>query len=192
MPCVLEFDIRGVKEKTSNLDIDTNDPEAVARLRSIVPDLKESLEIGSDEGRYRKKAFENEYPDKALPGFGEAMRQFYEQCDALHHALLQAIAEGLGVEKEFFKDRITTGDHVLRLLHYPAVSKAILDKDPAVRAGSHTDYGTVTLLFQDGSGGLQVKNPQGEWLNIAPIEGAIVINAGRWYCHVGESFVLKR
>ena len=66
----------------------------------------------------------------------------------------------------------------MRLLHYPAVPKAVLDKAPAVRAGSHTDYGTVTLLFQDLNGGLQVRTPEGAWLDVPPKEGAIVINAG--------------
>lgn len=166
------------KEKVTNLDLDTNDEDAISKLRAMVPDLKESLEIGSDPGRYPKKQYENQYPDRELPGFGNAMKEFYEACDVLHHKLLSALAEGLGLEQEFFGKHVTAGDHVLRLLHYPAVPKAVLDTAPAVRAGSHTDYGTVTLLFQDMSGGLQVKTPEEVWIDIPPIEDAIVINAG--------------
>lgn len=175
------------KEKVTNLDLDTNDERAISELRSMVPDLKESLEIGSDAGRYPKKQWENKYPDQELPGFGDAMGKFYEACDELHHQLLSAIAQGLGLEHDFFGRNITAGDHVLRLLHYPAVPRVILDKDPAVRAGSHTDYGTVTLLFQDMSGGLQVKTPGGAWLDIPPIKDAIVINAGTYFKHGGFS-----
>lgn len=171
-------------EKTTNLDLEEGE-DAVAKLRSLLPDLKESLEIGSDEGRYPTKSWKNHYPDEALPGFGAAMQRFYAQCDDLHHQLLSAIAEGLGLERDWFKQYVTAGDHVLRLLHYPSVPKAVLEKDGAVRAGAHTDYGTVTLLFQDMSGGLQVRTPEGDWMDVQPIEGAIVVNAGMFLPSMG-------
>lgn len=44
--------------------------------------------------------------------------------------------------------------------------------------------GSVTLLFQDSRGGLQVRSPKGTFVNATPIEGTIVVNAGdllaRW------------
>lgn len=44
--------------------------------------------------------------------------------------------------------------------------------------------GSITLLFQDARGGLQVRSPKGTFVNATPIEGTIVINAGdllaRW------------
>ena len=42
--------------------------------------------------------------------------------------------------------------------------------------GPHTDFGTLTLLYQDGVGGLQVQNRDGEWLTATPIEGTLVVN----------------
>ncbi|KAH8674275.1 hypothetical protein BX600DRAFT_433864 [Xylariales sp. PMI_506] len=178
-------------EKTTN--IDTDDAEGIAALRTAIPDLKESLEIGSDSGvtaattattsggvkgaRYPTKPFVNRYTD-ALPGFAEAMSEFFAQCDDLHHELMSAIAEGLGLDEAFFRNVVTEGDHVLRLLHYPAAPRAVLSKEGAMRAGSHTDFGTVTLLFQDMSGGLQVRTPDGTYMDIPPVEDAIVINAG--------------
>lgn len=167
-------------EKVTNLDIETGRKESVEKLRASLPDIKESLEIGSDAGfRYPAKPVVNHYPN-ALPGFGEAMGEFYRQCDELHEQLLRALALGLNLSPYFFEEYIRGGDHVLRLLHYPAVPKAVLTQEGAVRAGSHTDYGTLTLLFQDGSGGLQVRNPEGKWMDVPPIEGAIVINAGEF------------
>lgn len=160
-------------EKTTNAEA----ADDIAALRTSLPDFKESLEIGSDPGRYPVKKFENKFSD-AVPGFPEAMTKFFIQCDDLHHELMSAIAEGLGKEKDFFRNQVTEGDHVLRLLHYPAIPKAVLGQDGAVRAGDHTDYGSVTLLFQDGTGGLQVKTPDGSYMDIPPIEDAIVINAG--------------
>ncbi|KAF2804091.1 oxidoreductase [Mytilinidion resinicola] len=165
-------------EKVTNLDLDTKDEASIAKLRAAVPDLKESLEIGSDAGRYPAKPWQNHYPDTEVPEFGKVMRKFYESCDELHHEVLCAVAEGLGLDKNFFKQYVNAGDHVLRLLHYPAASKEVLTQPGTVRAGSHTDYGTITLLFQDMSGGLQIRTPEGEWQDVEPIEGAIVINSG--------------
>lgn len=46
------------------------------------------------------------------------------------------------------------------------------------------DYGSITLLFQDARGGLQVKSPTGHFVDATPIEGTVVVNAGdllaRW------------
>ena len=41
----------------------------------------------------------------------------------------------------------------------------------------HTDYGLLTLLLQDTSGGLQVRTA-GEWRDIPPVPGALVCNLG--------------
>jgi len=73
----------------------------------------------------------------------------------------------------------------LRLLHYTPVKKEVFEKNKAqVRAGAHTDYGSITLLFQDLRGGLQVETEQGAWEDVTPIEGTAVVNAGdllaRW------------
>lgn len=178
-------------EKVTNAETE----EDIAKLRAMVPDIKESIEIGSEGSSYPPKPYANHWPE-ALPGFQEAMCTFYSQCDHLQQQLMSAIALGLGLDESFFVKQIQGGDHCLRLLHYPAVPKAVLSQEGAVRAGVHTDYGTVTLLFQDGSGGLQVKTPSGEFMDVSqtnnlvfnnslsntnqvpPIENSIVINAG--------------
>ncbi len=46
----------------------------------------------------------------------------------------------------------------LRLLHYPQ-RKNLECKESEMRAGEHTDYGSITLLWQDSVGGLQVQIP---------------------------------
>ena len=69
----------------------------------------------------------------------------------------------------------------LRLLHYPPVENP---KEGQLGAGAHTDYGTLTVLFQDDAGGLEVQNLEGEWVEAPPIPGTVVINTGdlvaRW------------
>lgn len=63
--------------------------------------------------------------------------------------------------------------------------KSVFKNNPdQVRAGEHSDYGSITLLFQDNTGGLEVKSPKGTWVRATPIEDTIVVNAAdmlsRW------------
>ena len=44
----------------------------------------------------------------------------------------------------------------LRLLHYPPLAQDTIIQPGQLRCGEHVDYGSVTLLFQDSIGGLQV------------------------------------
>jgi len=44
----------------------------------------------------------------------------------------------------------------LRLLHYPGISEDLTIKPGQIRCGEHTDYGSITLLFQDDMPGLEV------------------------------------
>jgi len=52
--------------------------------------------------------------------------------------------------------------------------------------GAHTDFGSITLLFQDDCGGLEVEVPDepGTFIPATPVEGALVMNIGdimmRW------------
>lgn len=68
----------------------------------------------------------------------------------------------------------------LRLLYYPAMTEL---KEGQVRLGEHSDYGTITLLFQDQIGGLEILQKEG-FVPARPIEGTILVNIGdllqRW------------
>lgn len=113
------------------------------------------------------------------------MTDFFDQCKALHMEVMRAIAVGMSLPAAFFYKFVDDGDNTLRLLHYPAVRKDVFQINPGqVRAGEHSDYGSITLLFQDDRGGLQVKSPNDQFVDATPIEGTCVVNAGdllaRW------------
>ncbi|KAI9808089.1 MAG: hypothetical protein M1827_007509 [Pycnora praestabilis] len=169
------------REKVTQL----GDPDEVEALRAAAPDLKESMEIG----REGVQEFPNKWPDK----FGDAegmefkktLREFFETCQGLHVEVMRAIASGMGLHEGFFDEYTNAGDNSLRLLHYPAVKKEVFARNKQqVRAGEHSDYGTMTLLFQDSRGGLQVQSPNGTFVNATPIPDTVVVNAGdilaRW------------
>lgn len=147
-------------------------------------DMKESYEIG----REGEAGYPNRWPDR-LDSEGAAfkltMEGFFERCKEVHAALMRGIALGMGLEDDFFDSFVKMGDNTLRLLHYPAVAAGGFEGGKRIRAGAHSDYGSLTLLFQDQRGGLQVESPGGSgWLDVEPREGTIVVNAGdlltRW------------
>ncbi|KAH8724117.1 hypothetical protein GQ44DRAFT_740563 [Phaeosphaeriaceae sp. PMI808] len=154
-------------------------------LRKTVPDLKESMEIGRDD----QPETPNMWPsgDEDATAFKKDMMEFFQTCTNLHMHVMRAIALGLGIDEKWFDGFTDAGDNTLRLLHYPGVSKKIFKRDDGqlqVRAGEHSDYGSITLLFQDNRGGLQVRSPKGTFVDATPIPGTIVVNAGdllaRW------------
>ncbi|OCT44996.1 hypothetical protein CLCR_05967 [Cladophialophora carrionii] len=168
------------REKVTQSD----DPDEIARLRASNPDLKESMEIGREgvEGK------PNQWPDRlddAGKVFTRDMQRFFLTLKDLHVNVMRAIALGMGLDEHFFDSYTDGGDNTLRLLHYPPVKKSVWKANPnQVRAGEHSDYGSITLLFQDEIGGLEVKSPKGTWVRATPIPGTIVVNAGdllqRW------------
>ncbi|KAK1832337.1 hypothetical protein QBC39DRAFT_73655 [Podospora conica] len=155
----------------------------VALARASAPDIKESFEIGRDNEPGRPNHWPSE-PSLAA-SFRSVMTSFIAECNALQREVMRAIAVGMGLDDGFFDAYISKGDNTMRLLHYPAVGREVFEENPGqVRAGEHSDYGSVTLLFQDGRGGLQVRAPGGGFVDAVPVEGAVVVNAGdllaRW------------
>ncbi|KAJ5587401.1 uncharacterized protein N7459_003166 [Penicillium hispanicum] len=156
----------------------------IGSMREAVPDLKETMEIG----REGVDGLPNRWPDHLDDegrDFKETMLSFFETCKNLHRQIMSAIALGMNLPEHFFDEFVDEGDNNLRLLHYPPVRKDIFQKNPnQVRAGEHSDYGSITLLFQDRHGGLQVRSPRGTFVDATPIADTIVVNAGdllaRW------------
>ncbi|MEM9026273.1 MAG: 2OG-Fe(II) oxygenase family protein [Verrucomicrobiota bacterium] len=115
------------------------------------------------------------------PEFEAYMRTFYGQIRGVASTVMDAFALSLGLPEGYFDPKHTGLTQTLRLLHYPPVEAV---QEGQLGAGAHTDYGTLTVLFQDDAGGLQVQNVNGEWVDAPPIPGTVVINTGdliaRW------------
>ncbi|KAI9846964.1 MAG: hypothetical protein M1837_003320 [Sclerophora amabilis] len=172
------------REKVTSIT-DRSDVEV---LRSSNPDLKESMEIGREDEPdlpNRWPTAENGVNDEEGKAFKETMKQFFDTCQTLNMQVMRCIALGMGIEESYFDEFTDRSDNTLRLLHYPSVRKDVFRKNKGqVRAGEHSDYGSITLLFQDSRGGLQVLSPKGTFVDATPIPDTIVINAGdlleRW------------
>jgi isopenicillin N synthase-like dioxygenase len=100
---------------------------------------------------------------------------------------LRALAIGLGLDdEEFFLKYHDGHGNQIALRHYMPVAAAEIESGQKERLGTHSDFGTVTLLFQDDCGGLEVEAPRepGKFISVTPIENALVMNVGdllqRW------------
>lgn len=168
------------REKTTIL----TDKATIQELRHSSPDLKETFEIG----REGEAGMPNQWPeqfDEEGFSFTQDMKSFFVTCKELHMQVMRAIALGLDIDERWFDSFTVVGDNTLRLLHYPQAKKDVFKQNKTqVRAGAHSDYGSITLLFQDQRGGLQVQSPSGTFVDARPIPDTIVVNAGdllaRW------------
>ncbi|EFY90703.1 flavonol synthase/flavanone 3-hydroxylase [Metarhizium acridum CQMa 102] len=171
------------REKVSQMVFDE---EGIANQRKM-PDFKESYEMGA-EGKLR-----HIWPaGDVIPGFREFFTQFYEICYGMEVKLLRAIAVGMGLEEDFFTNYHQTKQNQIRLLHYPPAEEELLATGKLESISAHTDFGTLTMLFQDVThtidqvGGLEVEDihERGKFNPAHYIQGTMVVNIGdllmRW------------
>lgn len=151
------------------------------------PDQKESYQIT----RPHMAPF---WPDEeALPGFKDFMLDFESKCWALAMDVLSCFGEKLGFERDFFAKAHDPSSEeyqsTLRMIHYYALPEELREQPGMWRAGAHTDFDCLTLLFQrEGQGGLQVcpgrEYDAQEWTPVVPSDDAITCNIGdmlmRW------------
>ena len=109
--------------------------------------------------------------------------KYYEAMEALAQRIMQLFAVALKLSPNFFDSYIDTPISALRAINYPPQSRA--PQKDQLRAGAHSDYGTLTILWpQDDSSGLEIQLQDGTWQEVAPIAGAFIINIGdlmqRW------------
>jgi isopenicillin N synthase-like dioxygenase len=142
------------------------------------PDLKEAFNLIWTDEAVRPP---NVWP--ALPGWRERVQAYFDAVLAVGRRLHTAFALDLGQPEDFFADKIDQPQATLRLLRYPAPFAADAPVGQA-GAGTHTDYGNVTLLATDHVAGLQVQRRGGGWIDVPPLPGAFICNIGdclmRW------------
>ncbi|BBZ27738.1 oxidoreductase [Mycolicibacterium madagascariense] len=143
-----------------------------------VPDLKEAfdtaLDLPADDPDYlagNPMLGPNTWPE--LPGFAEAVTDYYQAVLEVGHLLLRAFAVALGEDPDTFTRHAAKTPSQLRLVHYPYDPNAV----DALGIGAHTDYECFTLL-KPTAPGLEVLNGAGEWIDVPPVPGTFVVNVG--------------
>ncbi len=154
-------------------------------LTSGIPDQKEGIyfgrELGPDDARVR--AGMPLHGPNLFPRRPDTLRNtVLEYLDALTgvgHAVMRGIALALGLAADWFAQELTADPTILfRIFHYPPVANTSTDtSDDAWGVREHTDYGLLTILLQDGTGGLSVRSRAG-WVDVPPAGDAFVCNIG--------------
>jgi isopenicillin N synthase-like dioxygenase len=147
-------------------------------VESGTADLKEAfdtaLDLPADDPDYvagNPMLGPNTWP--ALPGFAEAVTNYYAAVLEVGRRLLWAFAVALGEDPDVFARHATKTPSQLRLVHYPYNP----DAEDALGIGVHTDYECFTLL-KPTAPGLEVLNGAGQWIDVPPIDGTFVVNIG--------------
>lgn len=148
-------------------------------------DLKESFSIGPldvpETAYYRGPEAgphfaPNVWP-AAIPGFRQAYAEYFAAMSDLARTLMRLFALGLDLPETYFDSRIDRHISMFRTLCYPHQKEAALPGQ--LRAGAHTDYGSLTIVRPDDApGGLQVRNADGEWVDVPKVPGSFVVNIG--------------
>lgn len=120
---------------------------------------------------------ENDFPAR------HNLEKLYLELQSLAAKLLSLLALSLGKPRDFFAPYLDDSLSTLRLLHYPPVESAASGSatsasDAKLSCTPHTDSGILTLLHQDSTGGLEVRNSSGDWVAAPYVPESLVVNIG--------------
>ncbi|KAA8652565.1 hypothetical protein EYZ11_002373 [Aspergillus tanneri] len=154
----------------SGMHVETLDPE-----HQRTGDFKEGFNFGEFENGRAQQPL----PPSLAPHETE-IGHFADLCNKTCSRILKLLALGLGIPDDFFTTRHdpnkgSTGS-ILRYLYYPSIlspTTSTYKHEIDVRAGAHSDYGSITLLFQrPGQPGLEILTPEEIWapVPVQPIQ----------------------
>ncbi|XP_041991764.1 1-aminocyclopropane-1-carboxylate oxidase homolog 1-like [Salvia splendens] len=100
--------------------------------------------------------------------------EYSKHVEKLGNILLELLSEGLGLKPEMLREMECSKGHRLHCHYYPACPEPHL----AIGTAKHSDPGFLTILLQNQLvSALQVFYKD-SWIDIQPVQGALVINIG--------------
>ncbi|CAF5009302.1 unnamed protein product [Rotaria sp. Silwood1] len=110
------------------------------------------------------------------------IEQFFRQCYDLCMRLFEYLAEIFQIDRDYFTSKHKWDKEpgaAVKLLHYPPINQ-IEQNTNVIRAGAHSDYGSLTLVFQhDNKSGLEVFDRlTNVWYPVEARDDMIVVNFG--------------
>ena len=112
--------------------------------------------------------------------YREVALEYIKTSTEMVKKLLHALMGNLGVKLDDSRLDALMGLRMVNMNFYPTCP----NPDLTVGVGRHSDMGMLTVLLQDGIGGLYVKKGEDsssgkeDWIEIPPVHGALVINIG--------------
>lgn len=153
-----------------------------AELTGGRPDLREQLDLSVEHPvrgldlhpAYLRLDGPNQWvAEDVLPGFRDHMADYFDRMSRLADTMLDVFSVGLGLAPDHLRQRFGARPlSFVKLISYPPTPPDGAGVNP------HHDAGFLTLLLQHDAGGLQVRNPDGEWIEVPPRPDAFVVNIG--------------
>jgi len=146
-------------------------------------DLKEFYHVGQELSDIPDNdPIKSEYPaniwPEELPEFKTVALEIYKTLEFAGKNMLRAIALHLGLEEDYFEDKVAYGNSILRQIHYFPIENPDAVPADAVRAAEHGDINLITLLMGASADGLQVLRRDGKWIPITALPDQLVVNVG--------------
>ncbi|XP_058098515.1 scopoletin 8-hydroxylase-like [Magnolia sinica] len=139
---------------------------------SFSPEKEESLEWKD----YLSMVYVND--DEAMQFWPQECRdaalEYLKAANKMSHEILSTLLKGLGVDIDKSALNGCMESKVVNMNYYPPCPSPEL----TIGVGRHSDLAALTVLLQDDIGGLFVKVENKGWIEIPPVEGALVINVG--------------
>ena len=144
------------------------------------PDHKEIFDCGpSISFKHKFEEFpyysKNIWPEQ-IPLFEQTIMYFYKSCSKISISILRQIEISLNYSSNYFVDKFNLPMALLRCNYYPKRPKELSNIDFGI--APHTDYGCLTLLFTDGTPGLEVELPSRKWEKLTAKKDEIIVNFG--------------
>lgn len=110
--------------------------------------------------------------------YSEILHEYGNKMAELSEKILKLVLMSLGegCEKKYYEPEFKNCHGYLRINNYS--SQEIIKEEEVEGLGKHTDMSCITVLYQDDIGGLQVRSKEGDWVDIDPSEGTLVVNIG--------------
>lgn len=146
-------------------------------------DLKEFYHVGQelsnipDNDPIKAEYPANVFPEE-LPEFKSIALDIFSTLEQAGKNMLKAIALHLGLEEDYFEDKVAYGNSILRQIHYFPIENPDEVPADAVRAAEHGDINLITLLMGASADGLQVLRRDGKWIPITALPDQLVVNVG--------------
>ncbi|GMJ06817.1 hypothetical protein like AT1G52820 [Hibiscus trionum] len=107
--------------------------------------------------------------------FSKTLLSFTQLALGLEKTIQRMVLESFGLEK-YIDELIDSTNYQLRVLKY---GRPQANSEPTLGAHAHYDQNMMTLLYQNEVDGLEIRNKNGEWINVQLSPNSFIVMIGQ-------------
>ncbi|RZS81557.1 isopenicillin N synthase-like dioxygenase [Pigmentiphaga kullae] len=113
---------------------------------------------------------------RELPALKEVLLAYHARMCRFGESMIELFELGLDLPRDAIRQHFRKDMNALRIIHYPP--QQVDESGANLGTRAHTDTDAFTFVYQDATGGLEIRNRDGEWIGVPPIPGTYVLNIG--------------